>query len=657
MNKKIISIITAAVMTAGMSLSVSAESSYDQLILDVKNRVGIPEEYNQFKSNGQYQGEDGKTSYMFIWTNEAEEEYNEIYLTCQDDGFITSYNRNTKSNGDYEMLGMDEDKAYDAAEKFVKQADPELDGIAELRVAEGYHYGGMTYDIYGIFHGIEYYNRIGRVVVNSDYTVTSFNAELPEIAAPAEGTEYIDNETAFAAYMEKIGPETVYRTYRDDEDNLCVFPAYQRRDRECINAVSGEAEKYDNYSYKNNFGTAEASAANDASGSGGGYRELNESELAQVAELNDLITKDEALGIIKERTGMELIPTSSSLRRNIDDGYSYSFTSDYFSAGVNAVNGDILYIYLSIKPGEEDSSAFAKYNFADGASASELIKMLAPTDGTLYSYNENESAEPENEDVKISSSDFVYLVNGIRVDGVSASASKSESEGGTYYSISISDLTAYKALEYVKPETFKSIDEVFNSADFVKLRYVESADGIKAAYITDTFLKNAVTGMDVNYRNETDDKVQSYTYSDIDSHWVKTTAEQLALAGIGFDGGELKPDQAVTEAEATELLGGLFHRVQPLNAENGNPAENAIDEPITRRGAAELIIKAMDLEKLAEMDIYAQPYSDVTEDFGAIAILKGYGVIASDTDTFRPDDTLTRAELLQLIYNTLTTAY
>ena len=79
MNKKIISIITAAVMTAGMSVSVSAEYSYDQLILEVKNRVDIPSEYTEFKNTGQYEEEDGTKTYMFTWTNENEDRYNEIY--------------------------------------------------------------------------------------------------------------------------------------------------------------------------------------------------------------------------------------------------------------------------------------------------------------------------------------------------------------------------------------------------------------------------------------------------------------------------------------------------------------------------------------------------------------------------------------------------
>lgn len=656
MNKKIISIITAAVMTAGMSVSVSAEYSYDQLILEVKNRVDIPSEYTEFKNTGQYEEEDGTKTYMFTWTNENEDRYNEIYLTCEGNGFITRYNNNKESNGDYEMLGMDADKAYNTAQSFVMKADPELDGIAELREAEGAYYGGMSFDIYGIFYGTEYYNRIGRVVVNSDYVVTSFSVDLPEIEAPAEGTEYIDNAAGFAAYMEKIGPETVYRTYRDDEDKLCVFPAYQRRDRECINALSGEAEKYDNYAYKYDSMATTENAASGGGSAESGYRELNESEIAQMAELNSLITKDKALGIIKERTGMELAPTRTDLNQDIDGGYSYSFSSDNMSAGVNAVNGDINYIYFNIKAGAKDESTFAGYDLSDGAAASELIKLLAPTDGALYSYKAADTDESVDEDIKISRSGFEYLVNSIRVDGVSASVYKSSSSSGTYYSVSVPSLSAYKALDYPKPETFKSVDEVFTSPEFVKLRYVESEDGIKAAYITDSFLKNAITGEDVNYMNEKDKPV-SYTYTDIDGHWVKDTAEQLSRAGIGFEGGELKPDQAVTEAEATELLSGLFYRVVPLRAENGAPAEMTADKLLTRRGAAKLIIKAMQLEKIAEMDIFAQPYTDVTEDMGAIALLKGYGVIASDTDTFRPDDTLTRAELLQLIYNTLTTAY
>ncbi|MGM9936309.1 MAG: S-layer homology domain-containing protein [Candidatus Ornithomonoglobus sp.] len=43
----------------------------------------------------------------------------------------------------------------------------------------------------------------------------------------------------------------------------------------------------------------------------------------------------------------------------------------------------------------------------------------------------------------------------------------------------------------------------------------------------------------------------------------------------------------------------------------------------------------------------------MTENCGAAAILKGYGIISADTDTFRPNDRITRAEFLQMLYNTL----
>ena len=214
--------------------------------------------------------------------------------------------------------------------------------------------------------------------------------------------------------------------------------------------------------------------------------------------------------------------------------------------------------------------------------------------------------------------------------------------------MNITPLEEYKGLDYASPDTFADVNGlVFADSSYVSLKYADTPEnGIIPVYIAEPFMKNAVSGADVDYRNEEYDP-DGIEYSDISGHWAEDTALKLAAAGIGFKGGELRPDDPAQAADAKELIAEIY-------GDNGAVEEVSDGSaPLTRLEAAEIIIKCEGLEDLAAMDIYAQPYTDITEDYGITAILKGYGVIDGTASEFRPNDTLTRAELLQMIYNTL----
>ncbi len=650
MNTKITATITAvmtaaAAFTAAMPVSFAAGAEYEEIILSVKNRLNIPESYTEFENSGQYES-NGKTVYSFSWSTEDDKK--SIQVNCSSDGFISYYSSNDRDSerDSYDALSMDDAKAEETARDFLVQADPELRDIISLERST-YSYGGISYNINAEFYGIEYYRYVGSITVDKNYSVLDMNIELPEITDPGSA-EYIDQEEAAELYKNKIGIRTDYLTYFED-DTLYAFPAYRSIDDKAIDAVTGEVLDVGG-EYRVAYGAAEQATADANSGGGSGaYKELSESEMRETAVLNGLISAEDAVALIKERTGLDFEPEYTSLQVNSGRRYAYYFSAENTSVEMDAHNGDIISINTVIDPEEKDTTKLAGYGFGDSASAKMLIEMLAPENGSVFEYDEESSAEAtdQNDTVEAEGSVFDYKVNGVKVEGASARIYKSNDNGRIRYSAYIPSTEIYKTAEYASPDTFADVDElIYSDPLFAELKYIDTPDGVKAAYIADSFMKNAVTGADVDYRNEEtgDDTIE---YTDVAGHWVEETAEKLAASGIGFKGGALEPDTHVTAGDVKEIMSEVFGSRTNEYIEKDDSVE------ITRLEAAEMIIKCEGLETVAAMDIYAQPYIDITSNYGVTAILKGYGVIDGSVDTFRPDDALTRAEFLQLVYNTL----
>ncbi|MGN0163317.1 MAG: S-layer homology domain-containing protein, partial [Candidatus Ornithomonoglobus sp.] len=379
---------------------------------------------------------------------------------------------------------------------------------------------------------------------------------------------------------------------------------------------------------------------------------LTESETAETAKLRGYISSGDAVKRVSDFLGIELESVSVYLNVGRKTGTYYFYTdinSSYVSAGVDALNGDI----LSLSCYDADNSTKLKNcDFSDAQTARKLIDAAAPNNAKKLEYDMSEVEEygimpiaKENSDNVSRASYFCYKVNGIEVMDGGANIRSAAERGGTSYRIAVTRLDEIAAAEYDAPDNFISAGEALKQEDF-RLRYVMTEDGARAAYLTDDFRINAITGKRVDYRNEEiKNENGKYAYSDIENHWVKQAAEQLALAGIGFEGGMLLPDETVTAEEAYALLDKQYYNYEKTFKD--------VKEPLTRNQTAEIITECMGLTELSKSDIFKAPYADATENCGAAAILKGYGIIAADADTFRPNDRITRAEFLQMLYNTL----
>lgn len=628
-----ISISLAAVMLASVfQTAYAVDEDYENLILAVKNRIGVPEKYTEFKIENKYRLED-EMYYVFGWKipNSSNER---ISATADADGNIINYsflykNISDNSVSDFDYITMDMDKAKIAAYDFIKKTNPELENNIMLTLSDFNYSNRVTFNITGIFNDIEYYTSLGSIRVNSDMTVTSMDINAPDIEDSDE--RYISLDEAYKNYFEKVGINTEYYCYtpKESTDNRKVsFPVYSDISGKAIDAVTGEVIDYIAYSgYKNEF-TAGAAAEDSAES----YKELTAEELKSIKEVNNLLSEAEALKLIKDRIGVDFKPESSSLDYRTGC-YYYSFETyePYELFNVNAENGDIAFFSFDA---ENEKTHLEDYSLDDSEEALNLIKRLAPTDGALY---DSDLTEINSENTAY----YRYKINGIPVNGARAHFERNPKQNR--FSFSMTSLNEYKSTEYDAPKNFIGISEQFSSPSVMKLRYVKTENGIKAAYIVEPFFVNAITGREVNRYNEEikDNKIRSYT--DIENHWVKKAAQQLAYANIGFPGGMLNPDTAITEKEAYSLIQGIYRA-------DGETKE----KKLTRREAADMIVRIKGLSEISKLDIYLQPYSDMNENYGSAAILKGYGIIDGDTDKFRPNDNITRAEFLQMLYNALT---
>lgn len=205
-------------------------------------------------------------------------------------------------------------------------------------------------------------------------------------------------------------------------------------------------------------------------------------------------------------------------------------------------------------------------------------------------------------------------------------------------------------LNGVKPTEFIDTNKLYEYKPEVRLVY--------STYNTYPQILSAITGKQVDYSGEiyiqqVGDK--GYTYNDIAGHWAEKTIRLFGDVNVGFAGGSFKPDALITEEEFKSLLNtsGYYS-----NTDGKAIKATEATAPFTRVEAVKLIIKSLGFSEIAEIkDIYKTDFADNSgikdNDIGYVAIARGLKIIQGSDGTFRPYDTLTRAEALTLLKNTL----
>ena len=138
----------------------------------------------------------------------------------------------------------------------------------------------------------------------------------------------------------------------------------------------------------------------------------------------------------------------------------------------------------------------------------------------------------------------------------------------------------------------------------------------------------------------------SYSYSDLEGHWIEKDALLLADIGIGFEGGTFKPDASISAKDFAKISQGMSFYT----------GMNEEDSSITRIAAVRAIINSLGYEKVANLKgIYKTDFADndtlKEDDIGYIALAYGLGIIKGDGTNVNAYDTLTRGQAVSLLLN------
>lgn len=693
--KKALSILIIAAMTAQMSIvSFAAEKSNDvQKVLSlIKPRIGSTEKFTNFESSIDDDSESGKR-YRFFWSNDSEN-YSSLSVSCTEDGIITDYYSYNDSQDYYtdkaSINKLDRNVALSKAQTLLNELNPQLKD--KLFVEDN----NQNNNIYGLMHyfnvkryenGIPVSFNTGHLTINEDGSrIVNFNVNWTQNIDFAKPENVISADKAKELYKEKLGIELMYKDKHSngrDYNDYVILPCYTEKNsngRKFINALTGElTEETPFYLFARNTKSSEMAAYKDAGAGGASFTPAEEKELEN---LSGLLSKEEITANLKKLDYMKLPSdaklNSSGLYKNQRDEKIYTLyfkkeiSKDKFAGynyTVNAQTGEVLSYnaYNSNDSGNKNlkSKDFAYKTMTDAA------KYAA---GDKFSeYEEEEFSYPDEKEKTSeyfsndSSLRFIRKINGVPYDSDKIYINIDLSAGNiSSYSID------YTTAEFPSVEKAIGIDAAYDKLfENVKYEpaYILSDKKAELVYKLENKSINidAFTGTMLDYSlNEA--KTGTPVYTDIKGHYAEDKINKLLSFGIGFSGDEFKPDEAIRQKDFIALLTAVFCNREILSdndyddiyrdaKRNGFLTDGEIspESSVTRIEAAKFLIRAMKLDRVAELDgIFKTNLKDITDGIGYASILSGMKIINGDENgNFNPNSNLSRADSAIIIYNYL----
>lgn len=158
----------------------------------------------------------------------------------------------------------------------------------------------------------------------------------------------------------------------------------------------------------------------------------------------------------------------------------------------------------------------------------------------------------------------------------------------------------------------------------------------------------------------------AFTYSDVKQNaWYYSAVSKLTNYGVlsGYTDGTFRPQSDVTMGEALKLIlvaaghgeqqktgshwaSGYLSKARQLGILNNQHAGD-LDAPITRGEVAKLLVEALGIGTTSETG----PFSDTTDPYVNTLYLAGFvsGSVEQGSRVYRPNDTMSRAELCSMI--------
>jgi hypothetical protein len=463
-----------------------------------------------------------------------------------------------------------------------------------------------------------------------------------------------------------------------------------------IDAYTGEPLKLNPGEWLANEAMAEGRGGMGSANKGAAEQSLTPEEQKEVEKNAQLLSKDEAIEAVKKWLEFPegLILRNANLgadgRYNQNRVWSLDWNTEeagkeghkYIYARVDAVTGEVLGFNASSSyPGAE------KPQILDRATvkglADEFLKRIQPAKFQAVKYMESsEIGMKYPEDQVIQGFQYQRIVNGVPFPGNGLTVSiDTTTKKVVGFEMNWWDLD-FPAVSNAMGQ--KKANDTFFAGKPLTLKYVEiykngMPGDIRLVYqpTSDNPLSasnriDATTGKFLDWDgNPLSELPRPYTFKDIAGNFAEKEISLLGSAGIfGEYENEFKPNENVTVVSM--LRGMLMAKNGAWNNKNLKDEdvlkqakelgwlkeELAAESGINRELQAKLVIRMLQLEKIAQMEgLFQVPYEDATS-FGAgstgyIALTKGLGVIKVEGSEFEPAHTVTRAEAAYAIVKAL----
>lgn len=718
--KRKISVILSIIMVLACILTPLSQAADDKGFSDavkaIKQKIDIPDDYKEIDSYKTTN--DGVERWIITWNKDKD--YSEGIRVCIDNtGRILSYNKyNYNKEYSISIPNISRQEAKKAAEEFINKMDSSYMGnIKAYENTGNYSYTQYAFTYYRLVNGIPFYNDgITLYVDSSTGEVTEFYCTWSTDLEFPSKDNIISQETAQANYKDKLGMRLVYKSYINysSEDNkIKVFLAYEPiyGSSYCIDAKTGEVINSSCYGiYSNEEKAANKSGAQEADTGGSGIV-LTPEEIAESDKYKNLLSKEEAenkarsialLGIdsgykLQNSSLMELWYQEGQyqwyLRFTKSDNENNVYSN--ISVQLDAATGELKSYYLSSFE-NQDPNAEPKYDRNTGkVEVEKFLKQVVPEKFNQTEYdNTGEQYGNMDEEAKYFNYTYQRKVNNILFPdnylsvGFNAVTGKITSFTSGWYDIEIPKPDkGIIDMEKVYEKLFNDVGlqlqyEIFytpgnSSQDLIYPIENGQNREVKIVYEINTAkpaLFDAYTGDILKYDGSLYKEEKPITYDDITGCVGEKEILALADMNIGFYGGKFKPNENILQKDFMYLIAAakgynvrvtdddedqinnIYEYLKRMNIIN----EDEIDKnaPITREEAAKYIIRALGLEKAAQIKgIYKVNYEDgdkINEDLiGYVVLAEGLRFISKTGDNILPKNYVTRSEAAIMIYNYL----
>lgn len=669
--KKIIALALTFCMIFSLTVMAGEDTEVKEVLTLIKGRLPDTEGFEHFESTKRQSGEN--VNYSFMWYSSGED-YKEMMVRATKSGIILSYNyyEEEKTDNRPTVNKPYTEEFLDEAKELSDKINPLIKDKIEIscrNMTESLYGNDYYFTLTHVENGIPVYGNTGFLVIASDgVTLKSYSLNFDEGVSYENPQKIIGKDEAKEAFYKEIGMELKYRTKYDGKERS-TYLSYMPKVTygTYIDAFTGKAitpEAYEGGMFKTMNSASEESVTMD---SAAGSVSFSEAELSEFEKLSELLSKEESEKIIK---GLNLLrendlkAESFTTNRDYYDEEIYYHnltyrTGDYYArVKLDAKSGKIMSFYQSdnfMKDDKEIKESEAK------KAIDKVVDVLSFEDAFVTEESENAFTRR-----------YKRIVNDIPYEDDNIHITVSKKDGSL-----ISYSYSYTDIEFPSPDGVISEKEaaykLIEQKEYKPYYYISrNKDKEIKTYLIYMFTEGPyeIDGFTGELKNPYGVAVIP-EYKDIEGHFAEEAIKTLARFGIGFEEENFRPDDAISQKDYLTLLTMAIVRHQGVvitkdydagRIYNDSYIRNILDKSeidedavVTRLNGAIYFIRALGLDEVASLEnIFACPFSDVSEKEGYVSILYGLNVIKGDSEgKFNPQKSVTRAEAALMIYNYL----